>query len=91
MDFFHQVREFDFCLQSFLPSVLLRTVHMCSYCAFLSVLEFIMRQLKLFNNFATICCHKILVNFRFCPFLNLSVVSSFCIINDRSDWLLMGH
>ena len=40
MDFF-QLRQFDFCFQSFLSFSAFKTVHMCSSCAYLPSLEFI--------------------------------------------------
>ena len=61
---FLQVRQFDFRFLSFLSFSAFKTVIMCSNCAYLPLLEFIKGLLKL--DFATIC-HKILVNFRFCP------------------------
>ena len=66
---FFQVPQFDFRFQSFLSisEFAYVTVHMCSNCAYLPMLDLIKGQLTLFMT-ATICCHKILVNFIFCPF-----------------------
>ena len=62
--FFFQLGQFDFRLQSFLSFGAFKKVHLCSNCAYLPLLEFIKGQLKLYD-VATICRHKILVNFRF--------------------------
>ena len=49
MDFF-QMRQFEFCFQSFLSFRAFKTVHVCSNCAYLSLRELIKGQLKLFMN-----------------------------------------
>ena len=47
MDFF-QMRQFDFCFQSFCSFSAFKTVHMCSNCAYLPLLDFFKGQQKLF-------------------------------------------